>query len=111
MPKLQEYNNKSSKNKLNFPTVRTNQKIKTLLLLTLLNAYQIKGGEQFKDCLENHPDASTKSLNRNLTGLYDSLYSSVTSNTSNTTFCCDLSKKCESMSLDTQCNDLVSPRI
>src|SRR2546430_1995922 len=100
MPKLQEYNNK-----LNFLTTRTNQKIKTLLLLTLLNVCQTKGGEQFKDCLENHLDASAKSLNKNLTGLYDSLYNSVKNNTSNITnneyFCCDLSKKCEPMSLDT----------
>src|SRR6266516_3135721 len=79
-----------------------------LLLLTLLNTSPMRGGEQFKKCLDND---QTRPAGGNLTGLYDVINAFASKQSDQTNFCCDSSLKCDLMSSPTQCPNLVPPRI
>src|SRR5437868_5892973 len=83
--------------------------IKIIILLFSLSSHQVKGGEQFKNCLEEHADNYTGPLNKNLTGLYDEVKNFVANNvTDKEYFCCDTEKKCGPMSPLDGCDKLVS---
>ena len=94
--------------KLNLPLILTSQKILTFLLSMLFNTFQLKGDDQFKECLNTE---QTHSPGANLTGMYETINSFGSQQPDKTHFCCDILLKCGVMSSPGECPFLFPPRI
>jgi len=106
--KLCKINNLSYKYIWISPLTLTGQKISTFFLPILFNTFQLKGNDQFKECLDKE---QTNPPGANLTGMYDTINSFGNKQPDKTNFCCDMLLKCEVMSSPTECPFLNPPRI